>query len=181
MQKLVIVFLLLVLVGCSTMIDNKSVQVAPKVSWIIQPASLMNHIADQTVVLTAIHNGETHKMLVSTESQKNVFVMVAMSTQGVPLFELVLDESGHITNKTYLPLPVNPQFILSDMQLISLPVDQVKKHLKGMDVAVEISSDNKKRTISVEQSTIIDINYQHNKTQFIHYQRGYELLIEVLR
>ncbi len=181
MRQLIVYLCLITLVGCSTLINVNFVSLGQDLNWKIQPASSMNQVVDQTVLLTAKHNGKTHKMIVSTQSESNTFAMVAMTVQGVPLFELVLDDQGKITNKTYISLPIKAEYILSDMQIISLPFDEVKKNLLGNNVDVEISANGKKRMISNDQSTVINIEYKNNTTQFIHHQRNYELIIEAIK
>ena len=181
MRQLVVWLFLIIVTGCSSVIDVKSVNIATNLTWQVQPASAMAQSIEQTVLLTATHSGNRYKMLVSTQSKPDLFAMVAMTTQGVPLFELKLDKFGDITKKTYVPLPISAEYILSDMQIINLSIEALRANLAGNNVVVETSFNDKKRTIRVEGSKVIDIEYKHNMTHFIHHQRDYELLIEVLR
>lgn len=167
--------------GCSSLTRVQSVTVSSNIHWVIQPANAMNALTDKTVQLTAIYGGESHRMLVTTESSIELFIMVALTAQGIPLFELTLNNESVIQSKTYVPLSIDPEYILSDMQLINLPLVKIQENLIGAKVTETLVGGNVKRSIKHGNTRVIDIEYRKNTIEFYHYQRNYRLLIDALR
>lgn len=179
MPRLALYLSLLLIGGCSTFVEQKQIALSEEVVWQVQPYQ-SSLIVAQTQVLTAIYGNESHKMLVQSELSDDALNMVALSLQGLPLFELKLDSHGNISSKRYLPISVKPEYIISDMQLIQFPLSRIRQYIRGADVIETQHSGFKRRVIRANSKDIITIEYHPDITKFEHTGRQYKLLLEAL-
>lgn len=183
-QILIAICLWSVIAGCTQFqaMHNvpKSVDISEGVSWTLQTGKPLQALDSQTVLLTAAFQNKSHQMLVTTEYKQDTLVMVAVSTQGIPLFELALDSQGNVVSKKYVPLEIKPEYILSDIQLVHLPVSKLTHNLVGANVEERSYSAGKRRVIEQHGQAIISIDYQKKSISFEHHQRDYKLVIEAI-
>ncbi|WP_440876500.1 DUF3261 domain-containing protein [Thalassotalea sp. PLHSN55] len=174
----IIAWLLLLSLGCTAVYQAERVVIADGVFWQLQPADALDKINQQTVLITANYQNNAQQLLVTTEFRENVMHQVAISLQGLPLYELSLDNSGMVTYQQYIPSSIKPKYILSDMQLVHLPLNHLNAMLTGAIVTETTTETGRQRMVFQGQKIIMTIDYQASGITMVHHQRNYQLTIK---
>ncbi|GHF97107.1 DUF3261 domain-containing protein [Thalassotalea marina] len=181
MQKWLSLVFFMGLMGCSVTLPAGQVTLSPGVNWPLQVLTQNNTFADTQVLVTGQFAQQSHQMLVTTEVNHNKFVMVGVSLQGVPLFELTQSATGEISTKRYIPIPMKAEYVLADMQVIHLPLNDVQSQLVGARLVEEIENGDRYRRIYHQDTLVIEVRYTEQLIHFSHKTRGYQLSIKNLR
>lgn len=171
---------MVIVAACAHSPKQQQVAIANGVFWSVQKASTLYKAAEQRVSLTISFNDEVKQMLVATEYQNDTLHQVALSLQGVPLYEMSLDALGNIKHRSYMPISIEPQYILSDMQLIQISLPELNRIIVGAKASETVQNGVRSRIISDNQGKLISIYYQSNEIRFTHHQRKYQLVIQEL-
>jgi len=136
--------------------------------------SLVNQ--SKTQLLTISYQGSENQLLTQLELTKPGLNLVAVSPQGLPLFELVFVEGEALQQKKYvefdmLPLP----YIISDIQLVYWPLITLNSALTG--AVITEHNNGKERIITSAGNVIISIDKGPESIRYQHFQRGYQLTI----
>jgi len=183
--KLILTTLVLVLMlcGCSTnsnvgvnLSNANQVQIAEGVTLQLTapPGALVNQSKNQ--LLTISYQGSENQLLTQLELTEKGLNLVAVSPQGLPLFELVFVEGQALQQKKYvefdmLPLP----YIISDIQLVYWPLVAINSALT--DAVITEHKNGKERIIKSDGNVIISIVKGSESISYKHFQRGYQLTI----
>ncbi len=138
------------------------------------PGSLVNQSKNQ--LLTITYQGKENQLLTQLELTEQGLNLVAVSPQGLPLFELVFVEGQALKQKKYvefdmLPLP----YIISDIQLVYWPLAALNAALT--DAVITENENGKERIIKSDGNLIISIVKGTDSISYKHFQRGYQLTI----
>ncbi|NRA53005.1 MAG: DUF3261 domain-containing protein [Gammaproteobacteria bacterium] len=170
--------LLLILAGCTTTGSMiwQQVSIAQGVSLSLTPPpqALVGKSFNQ--ILT-IKTPSRQDVLVSQLAfTKNGLVLVAMTVQGIPVFQLEYQYQQPLKTKSYVLLPgFDPIYILADIQLTHWPVDTLMANLDGATLKFEPKTG--RRQIMVANEAVINIEASANTYQLNHLQRDYQLTI----
>lgn len=180
MQRYLVILILTLLFACSTTQQPAEVSIAKEIALKLQP---VNEEAKyyQQALLTVTMQEQQHNMLVNTEYTQGKLAIVAVSLQGMPLFELTYDVIGQVNIKRYIPLDIEPAHILADMQLIQLPTDKLSSRLIGGRIEEVQNAENRVRTFYFHQQPVIEITYFDRVIEFHHLQRQYKMTIKKLK
>lgn len=128
-------------------------------------------------ILTFEREGQQQQLLTQLQiTAAQGLHLVAMSAQGITLFELTQQGSGGYQVKHFLPVPeINANYILADIQLVHWPLLQLKKHLVNANIIATPTAQGMVRVVTQNNEKLISIDYQAQKTQLINHQRGYSL------
>jgi hypothetical protein len=139
------------------------------------PESSMIH-QSMNQLLTITYQGNENQLLTQLELTEQGLNLVAVSLQGLPLFELVFVEGQVLQQKKYvefdmLPLP----YIISDIQLVYWPLITLNSALT--DAVITEHKNGKERIIKSDGNVIISIVKGKDGIRYRHLQRGYQLTI----
>ncbi|WP_448564073.1 DUF3261 domain-containing protein [Thalassotalea ganghwensis] len=177
MQKQLIAYVLFFLLGCSVTNEKNIVSVSPGIWFQLSSTIAPPERGMDTVLLEVTQPESSRQVLVRREVKKGRMVMVALSLQGLPLFELEQDSRGNIRTKRYLPIDIAPEYILLDMQLIHQPLQAIKQQLVGADVVENKNEKGMIRQILKEDELVVEIKYLEKNITFNHLVRGYQLTL----
>lgn len=128
------------------------------------PQELISTSQSQLVEIT--YSETTHQFITQIEYEKNQINLVAISPEGLPLFDFSWSESSILSENRYVPLPttLDVSRILVDIQLCHWPITQLESSLLGEGVSIkQTSSINNEvqgwnRTISQNNKVLFKIN-----------------------
>jgi len=171
------VYLLLVS-SCATLKEQavSTVDIASNVSLklTLPPESLVGRNLSQ--LMTISYGQTSHQMLVQVAFEQDKLIMVAVSVQGVPLFELEMDALGQVALQSYISLPdFNPMYVLADIQLTHWPVDVLMPQLRGGLIRDTANEQQQLRELVVNNEVVVRIHKRQQSTQFEHLERDYRL------
>lgn len=137
-------------------------------------SSLVNQSKNQ--LLTITYKGKENQLLTQLELTAQGINLVAISPQGVPLFELVFKEGQELQQKQYVAVDMLPlPYIVSDIQLVYWPLAQLNTAISGAKVVEE--QNGKERMITANGNVLIRIDKGSKSISYQHLQRGYQLTI----
>ncbi|MDO6426644.1 DUF3261 domain-containing protein [Thalassotalea sp. 1_MG-2023] len=180
MQRYIAIIFSILLLSCSAIQQTTKVSIAKGVVLNLLPNEVGVKYYEQAL-LTVIQQNQQYNMLVNTQYSQGKLAIVAVSLQGMPLFELTRDVVGNVNIKRYIPLDIDPAHMLADMQLIQLPADKLSLQLSGGRLIENQNAINKHRTIYFHQQPVIEITYLENVTEFHHLQRQYKMTIKKIK
>ncbi|WP_448549450.1 DUF3261 domain-containing protein [Thalassotalea fusca] len=169
---------LLLVSGCATLKEQSvsTVDIATNVrlKLTLPPESLVGQNLSQ--LMTISYGQTSHQMLVQVAFEQNRLIMVAVSVQGVPLFELEMDALGKVALRSYISLPdLNPMYVLADIQLTHWPIDALTSQLLGGSVRATADERQQMRELVVNDEVVVRIHKDQKSTQFEHLERHYQL------
>jgi len=181
--KIILTVFVLMLSGCNSNtkygVDHSNTnQVAIAEGVTLQltapEGSMINQSMNQ--LLTISYQGNENQLLTQLELTEKGLNLVAVSPQGLPLFELVFVEGQALQQKKYvefdmLPLP----YIISDIQLVYWPLAALNAALA--DGVITENENGKERIIKSDGNVIISIIKGSDSISYKHFQRGYQLTI----
>lgn len=136
-QKLLLAFLACLVLGCTTLSNDKSIHLTEHVSLnlTVPPAEKVGTIDSHLVEITA--RGESHRFIAQVEYRANEIAMASISPSGVPLFDFIWFNDSAAEINQYVDLPFNDiRFIIADMQLCHWPINALKESLSGDNIRV---------------------------------------------
>ncbi len=157
-------------------VDRTRVALSPDVRLQLSasPAHLIGIEVSQLIRLQ--YAGEQHQLLSRLQFTESGITLVAISTQGVPLFEIVFLEGREPHVRQYLPIKgPEPQYILADIQLVLWPAPQLRSNLQGAELVED--ADGKRRIILEQQQPLILIDRSERESRLEHLKRGYTVVI----
>jgi hypothetical protein len=176
--KIILTAFVFMLSGCSSNLNVgvNQVDIAEGVTLKLTApqGALVNQSKNQ--LLTISYQGSENQLLTQLELTEQGLNLVAVSPQGLPLFELVFVEGEVLQQKKYvefdmLPLP----YIISDIQLVYWPLLALNAALT--DAVITENENGKERIIKSDDNVIISIIKGSNSISYKHFQRGYQLTI----
>lgn len=134
--------------------------------------------------VTGTYRGQTHVLLMQTESAPAHFALAGLSATGTRLFSLLFDGQSITTWKSPLfTAPFRSQFVLADYQLAHLPLAAAQAGLEPPAQLTETHTGTQRtRTVTdANGQAVIRIEYRADHTvYYCHLERDYCLLIEGL-
>jgi len=115
---------LLWLSGCALM-QPEQVVAKPELMPIAQPLGPARRIVQQ---INAVWTDRQESLLAVLELDAKHIAMAGLSNDGLSLFNLTYDGNTVVSDKSpLLPESVNPEFIISDLQLVYWPIAELQK------------------------------------------------------
>lgn len=144
------------------------------------PASLINRQMQQLLLVK--FQQQNKQLIVQTEFQADSIVLAAISTTGVPLFDLTWQANDSLNVKKYLPLPdFDPRRILVDLQWVYWPEAQLKSALVGKNIELtSVKNEQGKRVISQHGKTLVTIEHTQSNIIINHFDSHYQIIITPL-
>ena len=144
---------LLWLSGCALM-QSESVTDKPELMPIARPLGPARRIVQQ---INAVWADRQESLLAVLELDANHIAMAGLSNDGLSLFNLSYDGHAIVSDKSpLLPESVNPEFIISDLQLVYWPLAELQKVLPA-DWRLETAQN--KRIVTVGNNKQVEVNY----------------------
>ena len=177
---ILIVMFLLWLSGC-TLMQPQQVADKPESMPIAQPLGPARRIVQQ---IDAIWTDRQASMLAVLELDARHIAMAGLSNDGLSLFNLTYDGNTVVSDKSpLLPEPVNPEFIISDLQLVYWPIAELQKKLP-FDWRLEVAGN--KRILTVGNKKQAEVNYLSpdpvwpKTVELVNFQYNYRLNIKTI-
>ena len=162
--------------GSLSQLDVNHVEIAKGVNLKLTALKNLPPHQSKQQLLTITHHGETHQLITQLEFTAHGLTLVAISPQGLPLFEVVFIEGEPLQQKHYIAFEMLPlAFIIADIQMVYWPVDQLNASLTGAKIITSLDQSNRKLALNGE--TIINIIKNGNDISYHHLQRNYQLTI----
>jgi len=131
-------------------------------------------------LLTLNYKEESHQLVAQLEFTEHGVILVGLSAQGLPLFEIVFVEGKALQQKQYIEFEMLPlATIISDIQLVYWPLKQLDTSLSGAEV-VEHHQARVRNVFDSKGNLIISIIKGTDNISYQHFQRGYRLTITSL-
>lgn len=185
MIKRALAYILLVFtIGCSSqfMQERPGVDIAKNVSLILAaaPDELVGQNKSQLMKIAYQASSKTVQSQLSF-GENNVAV-VAISPQGLPLFEIQWQSATRTFNQVkYVPLAqLEPKHMLADIQLVYWPLSLLEQNLRGAKITEHVDADKRVRNILIDDKEVISIRYSNDKIFYQHHQRNYRFEIQEL-
>ncbi|MBU2892009.1 DUF3261 domain-containing protein [Colwellia sp. D2M02] len=184
--KIFSLILLLLLSGCARnqQTTNAEQQIAPQITIAEQVTLLLSKAPAQLVgqdfqhLLAINHQNKRYSVLMQVQISEPKVDVVAVSLQGIPLFEMASLADGTITSKSYVNLTaIEPAFIMADFQLVYWPITTLNTMLNGAIITEEKHGDALLRKVIANDKSVIKITITNTQVSFDHLTRNYQLLI----
>jgi len=174
------VVLLLGLSGC-TLMQPQQVIDKPELMPIAQPLGPARRIVQQ---INAVWAGRQESLLAVLELDAKHIAMAGLSSEGLSLFNLTYDGNTVVSDKSpLLPESVNPEFIISDLQLVYWPIAELQKKLP-VNWRLEVAGN--KRILTVGNKKQVEVNYLSpdpvwpKAVELVNFQYNYRLNIKTI-
>jgi hypothetical protein len=110
--------------------------------------------------------------------------MAGLSNDGLSLFNLTYDGNTVVSDKSpLLPETVNPEFIITDLQLVYWPIAELQKKLP---VGWRLEEGGKKRFLYISDKKQVEVNYLSpdpdwpKAVELVNFQYNYRLNIKTI-
>ncbi|WP_432740516.1 DUF3261 domain-containing protein [Methylobacter sp. G7] len=144
---------LLWLSGCALM-QPKQVAVKSELMPIAQPLGPARRIVQQ---INAVWADRQESLLAVLELDARHIAMAGLSDSGLSLFSLTYDGNTLVSDRSpLLPESVNPEFIITDLQLVYWPIAMLKKNLPA---EWRLEAGQNKRFLYVGGKKQVEIHY----------------------
>jgi len=175
------IFLLwLSLSGCALM-QPEQVAARPELMPIAQPLGPARRIVQQ---INAVWADRQESLLAVLELDAKHIAMAGLSNDGLSLFNLTYDGNTVVSDKSpLLPESVNPEFIISDLQLVYWPIAELQKKLPAGWRLEEV---DKKRFLTIRGKKQVEVNYLSpdpvwpKAVELVNFQYNYRLNIKTI-
>ncbi|MGZ5016287.1 MAG: DUF3261 domain-containing protein [Methylobacter sp.] len=171
---------LLWLSGCALM-QSEPVTDKPELMPIARPLGPARRIVQQ---INAVWADRQKSLLAVLELDANHIAMAGLSNDGLSLFNLSYDGHAIVSDKSpLLPESVNPEFIISDLQLVFWPLAELQKILPA-DWRLEAAQN--KRIVTVGNNKQVEINYLSpdpvwpKAVELVNFRYNYRLNIKTI-
>jgi len=171
---------LLGLTGCALM-PQEHVADKPVVIPMAQPVGPARRVVQQ---LTATWADRQESLLAVLELDAQHIAMSGLSNDGLSLFNLTYDGKAIVADKSpLLPESVNPEFFITDLQLVFWPVAELQKILPA-NWRLEVAGN--KRSLYLEDKIQVEVDYLTadpvwpREVDLINFQYHYRLHIKTI-
>jgi hypothetical protein len=171
---------LLWLSGC-TLMQPQQVTDKPELMPMAQPLGPARRIVQQ---IDAVWADRQESLLAVLELDARHIAMAGLSNDGLSLFNLTYDGNTVVSDKSpLLPESVNPEFIISDLQLVYWPIAELQKKLPA---EWRLESTRNKRILTVRNKKQIEVNYLSSDpvwpkaVELVNFQYNYRLNIKTI-
>jgi len=176
----VICIFLLWLSGCALM-QPEQVAAKPELMPIAQPLGPARRIVQQ---INAVWTDRQESLLAVLELDAKHIAMAGLSNDGLSLFNLAYDGNTVVSDKSpLLPESLNPEFIISDLQLVYWPIAELQKKLP---VGWRLEEADKKRFLTIRGKKQVEVNYLSpdpvwpKAVELVNFQYNYRLNIKTI-
>jgi len=135
--------------------------------------------------ITALWPGRKETLLCVLELDKQRIAMAGLTNDGVGLFNLTYDGKTIVLDKSpLLPDSVDPEFIITDLQLVYWPVIALQKSLHDSPWRLEV--DTTHRRLYYQGNKTVEVNYLlpdaiwAKSVELINYRSNYRLHIKTI-
>ncbi|MGZ5602385.1 MAG: DUF3261 domain-containing protein [Methylobacter sp.] len=153
----------------------------PELMPIARPLGPARRIVQQ---INAVWADRQKSLLAVLELDANHIAMAGLSNDGLSLFNLSYDGHAIVSDKSpLLPESVNPEFIISDLQLVFWPLAELQKILPA-DWRLEAAQN--KRIVTVGNNKQVEINYLSpdpvwpKAVELVNFRYNYRLNIKTI-
>ena len=174
------IFLFGLMSGCALM-QPKQVAVKPELMPIAQPLGPARRIVQQ---INAVWADREESLLAVLELDVRHIAMAGLSHSGWSLFNLTYDGSTVVSDKSpLLPESVNPELIITDLQLVYWPIAMLKKNLPA---EWRLEAGQNKRFLYVGGEKQVEITYLSPETdwpkvvELVNFRYHYRLQIKTI-
>ncbi|MGZ4955288.1 MAG: DUF3261 domain-containing protein, partial [Methylobacter sp.] len=171
---------LLGLSGCALM-QSEPVTDKPELMPIARPLGPARRIVQQ---INAVWADRQESLLAVLELDAKHIAMAGLSNDGLSLFNLTYDGHTVVSDKSpLLPESVNPEFIISDLQLVYWPLVELQKILPADWRLEEV---DKKRILTISNNKQVEINYLFHDpvwpkaVELVNFRYNYRLNIKTI-
>jgi hypothetical protein len=171
---------LLGLSGCA-LIQPEQVTAKPELMPMAQPLGPTRRIVQQ---INAVWADREESLLAVLELDARHIAMAGLSNDGLSLFNLTYDGKTVVSDKSpLLPESVNPEFIITDLQLVYWPLAMLQKNLPAEWRLEEV---DKKRFLTIRNKKQVEINYLSSDpvwpkiVELVNFQYNYRLHIKTI-
>ncbi|WP_125721307.1 DUF3261 domain-containing protein [Pseudoalteromonas rubra] len=172
-----LLFLGLILTGCSAVTrPEQQVNITAQGSLTLLPVPQVLRGTQITQLLRASYGDDSYELIIQLEFARERLSVIAMSVEGLPIFEQVYYSDGRLITHQFLAgAGPEPSYMLADIQLVHWPLQQLQYSIHGAELSERVSSDTTTRIVSEGGESTIIIVYDANKVSLSHKQRGYKL------
>ena len=170
-------------IGCSSEPpEQKPLVPQPILSPLLAPGSLGKDLVVSEWV-TGEFDDQTHSMRVETEIGDDTLAIVGLNPIGVPLFVIqYFPEDKEVRNTTNTPLPFDPTYIVSDLQLVHWPKATLKQELEQRGMTL-VTSPGTRTVVGEQGQLLVEIKYHSDgdtptSVDVQHYELPYRLRID---
>jgi hypothetical protein len=153
----------------------------PELMPIAQPLGPARLIVQQ---INAVWADRQESMLAVLELDAQHIAMAGLSNDGLSLFNLTYDGNTVVSDKSpLLPESVNPEFIISDLQLVYWPIAELQKKLPA-DWRLETTRN--KRILTISNKKQVEVNYLSSDpvwpkaVELVNFRYNYRLNIKTI-
>jgi len=178
--KIISAMFLLWLSGCAPM-QPEPVTVKPELMPIAQPLGPARRIVQQ---INAVWADRQESLLAVLELDAKHIAMAGLSNDGLSLFNLSYDGHAIVSDKSpLLPESVNPEFIITDLQLVYWPIAELEKNLPA---GWRLEQSGKKRFLYISDKKQVEVNYVSpdpvwpKAVELVNFQYNYRLNIKTI-
>ena len=146
------------------------------------PVGPSRRVVQQITVMWPDH---TETVLCVLELDKQHIAMAGLTNDGVSLFNLTYDGKTIASDKSpLLPDSVDPEFFITDLQLVYWPVTVLQKSLLGSPWRLEV--DARHRRLYYQDTKTVEVNYLlpdavwAKSVELINYRYNYRLHIKTI-
>ncbi|MDO9046301.1 MAG: DUF3261 domain-containing protein [Methylobacter sp.] len=153
----------------------------PELMPIAQPLGPARRIVQQ---INAVWADRQESLLAVLELDARHIAMAGLSNDGLSLFNLTYDGNTVVSDKSpLLPESVNPEFIITDLQLVYWPIAELQKKLP---VEWRLEAARNKRILIVRNKKQVEVNYLSpdpvwpKAVELVNFQYNYRLYIKTI-
>jgi hypothetical protein len=177
----------MVLAGCAGGIPGAQESVCKDGQFLNLAPSSLGYSLSLSQIVTGQHNGGSHTMRFEVEITPKRVVMVGLSLLGVRMFTLQQDAGGlKVDALNAKGLPIDPCYVLSDMQLTYWPVGVLSRALAPRGLRIKGQGKGaRRRVFAADGALLIEIIYplspgNSGETVVRHLDLPYRLIIKTL-
>jgi len=163
------------------MLPAEQVADKPVVMPMAQPVGPTRRVVQQ---LTAVWADRQESLLAVLELDAQHIAMSGLSNDGLSLFNLTYDGKTIVADKSpLLPASMNPEFFVTDLQLVYWPVAELQKNLPAK---WRLETAENKRSLYLEDKKQVEVDYLTSdpvwpkEVELVNFQYHYRLHIKTI-
>jgi hypothetical protein len=179
-SSIIAIFFSIILSGC-TLIQPQQFTDKPEPMPIAKPLGPARRIVQE---INAVWADRQESMLAVLELDAQHIAMAGLSNDGLSLFNLTYDGNTVVSDKSpLLPESINPEFIISDLQLIYWPIAELQKKLP---VDWRLEATQNKRILIVSNKKQVEVSYLSadpvwpKAVELVNFRYNYRLNIKTI-
>ena len=169
------------LTGCAVLTKPEVIK-KPELMPMAPPVGPSLRVVQQ---ITALWPSRKETLLCILELDKQRIAIGGLTNDGVSLFNLTYDGKTIVSDKSpLLADSVDPEFIITDLQLVYWPAAVLQKNLRGSLWRLEV--DSKHRRLYYQGNKTVEVNYLlpdaiwPKSVELINYRYDYRLQIKTI-